>query len=147
MLRVTQSWCARSWRGAPGIWLRGQCGQGSARSIRVCQQEWGRQPSTQRLPVSEMTTHLLPAGREEGPPWLCPLPGPRPSSAQTPWQSATQARKNNGQKGNSALPSPPSVAHCLSLPLKLSKDSQKLAHKAILTAPLGHQAFLFHKVG
>lgn len=43
--------------------------------------------------------------------------GPRPNSARTPWQCARQARKNNGQKGNRALPPPPpSVAHCLSQP-------------------------------
>lgn len=38
-----------------------------------------------RLPMSEMTMCLPPSGREEAlPGWLCPLPGPKPNSAQTP---------------------------------------------------------------
>lgn len=71
--------------------------------------------------------HLLHSGREEGPPWLCPLPGPRPSSARTRWQYERQARKNNSQKGNSALPPPASVVHRGSLSLEVPKGNQNRA--------------------
>ena len=147
MLRVTQSYCGLSW-GSPRHLVEGPAQPGLWEGYDAFSSRNGAAgPAPHACQPQKRPVHLLPAGRKEGPPRLCPLPGLRPSWAQTPWQCVRQARKNNGQKGNSALPPPPSSAHCLSLSLKISQDGQKLVHEDHPTASLGHQAFLIHQVG